>query len=345
MGIHVWTKEKCHAESLKYKTRYQFQKNSNNAYNAAYRNGWLDDICNHMIKTQKPTSYWTKEKCHEESLKYTNRTEFSKKSNGAYTAAYRKGWLDDICSHMITIGNRHNKCIYAYEFPDNSVYVGLTYNIDKRHSDRQRDNKDQVIKYIKKKGLKPLRKQLTCYIDVEEAIKAENYYVNKYKSEGWNVLNIAKTGAIGGNIIIWTYDKCREEALKYKNKTEFLKNNSSAYVAAYRNGWLDDICSHMEHLEKPKGYWTYERCKEEALKYNTKKDFFKNSVSAYGISIKNGWFKDITSHMIDRPNKKWTYEKCKEEASKYNSKSDFFRNNRGAYNASLRNKWINDFFK
>ena len=52
------------------------------------------------IKTNKNIGYWTKEKCLEESLKYTTRTIFNKEAKGAYLSAYRNGWLHEICSHM-----------------------------------------------------------------------------------------------------------------------------------------------------------------------------------------------------------------------------------------------------
>ena len=38
-------------------------------------------------------------------------------------------------------------------------------------------------------------------------------------------------------------------------------------------------------MRKPCNYWTKEKCHEEALKYNTKNEFDKNS-SAYALHIK-----------------------------------------------------------
>ena len=338
-----WIKDICRKEALKYHSRFEFQKNSPNVYSAAYKSGWLDDICGHMISPINPMNYWTKEKCQEEALKYNSRTEFSKRCKTGYSKSVKSGWLDDICGHMEKIGNRFNKCIYSYEFPDNYVYVGLTYNLDVRQKNRDNDINDQVIIHMKKTGLTPVKKQLTDYIDVNDAIKLEGYYVEKYKNNGWNILNKSKTGAIGGNVIKWTKEKCKEESLKYKSKIEFQKNSGGCYDAARRNGWLDDCCSHMVITQKPFGYWTFERCKEEALKYKTKGEFEKNS-SAYLISCRNNWVNDICSHMIVRPNKIWTYDKCKKEASKYKTKIEFYKNSYGSYKASYRNGWLNEFF-
>ena len=93
-------------------------------------------------------SYWIKEKCIEEALKYTNRSEFQYNSGSAYRSAQKNKWLDEICSHMQKLRNH--------------------------------------------KGY-------------------------------------------------WTKKKCEEESLKYKNKNQFQKNNSSAYMCSYKNGWLNEF--------------------------------------------------------------------------------------------------------
>lgn len=67
---------------------------------AARRLGCIDKCVAHMKQTIKPDGYWTKERCYQEALKYKTRMEFCKNSGGAYVAATRNGWLDEICSHM-----------------------------------------------------------------------------------------------------------------------------------------------------------------------------------------------------------------------------------------------------
>ena len=78
---------------------------------------------------------WTKEKCLEEALKYNSRTDFFNSNGSAYNRSIRNGWLDEICSHMMVIGNLKKRAIYCFEFEDNHVYVGLTYNINKRRNE------------------------------------------------------------------------------------------------------------------------------------------------------------------------------------------------------------------
>ena len=48
-----WTKHRCHLEALKYPHRGLFQEGSPAAEVIARRNGWVDDICQHMTPAPK----------------------------------------------------------------------------------------------------------------------------------------------------------------------------------------------------------------------------------------------------------------------------------------------------
>ena len=243
-----WSKEKCKKEALKYNTRCEFSKKQVGAYLKSQRNGWLDEICSHMIGVKKPRNYWTKEKCKEEALKYKYRSEFQKKSGTAYILCRTNNWLDEFCSHMELIGDLYNRCIYSYEFSDKYVYIGLTFNLNKRDEERKYKKNDCVTKHIINTGLKPILIQLTDYIGVEEAAIKEGEYKEKYIKDGWNILNIAKTGGIGGGHRKWTKEKCQEEALKHNTKKEFREKNSKAYNASYDHKWINEICIHMKKV-------------------------------------------------------------------------------------------------
>ena len=202
---------------------------------------------------------------------------------------------------------KSNRCIYIYEFDDNSVYIGLTNNLKKRHT--QHLGKGPVYEHIKKTNLIPKLTTLTDYIDMELSAIKENEYIEKYKSEGLNILNKRKGGNLGGNNIFWTYEKCKEELIKYKTRNAAIKYCPRAFSVSKKNKW-EELYEHLEYITKPNKYWTYEKCKEEASKYKTKKDFRKNCSSAFSISKNNKWFDDICSHMkhMVKPDGYWTYE-------------------------------------
>ena len=54
-----------------------------------------------MIQLKKPHGYWTKERCQEEALNYSNRSDFSDNNSSAYTKALKNGWLDEIYFHFL----------------------------------------------------------------------------------------------------------------------------------------------------------------------------------------------------------------------------------------------------
>jgi len=306
-----WTKEKCQEEALKYKTKTEFRNYCSSAYRASLYNNWID-LFSHMTPLYKPKGYWTKKRCHEEALKYKTKTEFKNNTSSAYSIAYNNGWLNDICLHMEIIGNRYTRCIYVYEFKDNHAYIGLTYNLRIRNNSHLSKADSSVYQHIKNNCKNYNLIQLTDYIPVIEAQKLEENYVNQYKEKGWSILNKATTGSIGGAYYIWTYELVKEEALKYKTRKEFLKNSCGAYNYAYSYNILNDICSHMEYIQKPNGYWTKEKCHKKALKYNKRSVFKNKSTDAYKAAHRRGWLDDICSHMIvfynanKTKNKYWT---------------------------------------
>lgn len=144
----------------------------------------------------------------------------------------------------------------------------------------------------------------------------------------------------------YTYEYCKEIALKYKTRSELKLANPTAFGTIYSNKWTD-LFDHMIRFNLPNGYWTYERCKEEALKYKFKSDFTKakGSCSAVIPAKKNGWWDEITAHMDRKPfPKKYTKETALQEANKYSRRTDILHNDPGLYyflrNNNLMNKLL-----
>lgn len=194
---------------------------------------------------------WSLSKCREEASKYENKTDFQRYSSAAYSAAKRYKWLQEVTSTYEILGNSDKRFIYAYEFSDNSAYIGLTYNISKRKINHSKEG--TVFKYSIEKGIIPIFKQLIFEsVDIEKAKELEQFYLEQYIFKGWVILNKAKTGGLGGNTIKWNYEACKKEALKYETRNKFKVNSKGAYASAAKNGWRTDICSHMKVLRREK---------------------------------------------------------------------------------------------
>jgi predicted GIY-YIG superfamily endonuclease len=332
-----WTFNNVKDEALKYTKRNDFNKLAKSAYLTAYKNGWLDDVCSHM----KINDY-TFDRVKEEALKFSTRSDFRNNSNSYYTSAHRNGWIDNVCSHMNLQGSLYNRYVYKVSFDDNSIYIGLTYNFNKRKIEHLSCPNSAVYKHMKETGLNPSFELITKdLLSREDAAKLECEIIDEYRILGFNILNAVKGGGLGGSNTIWTIDRVKEEALKYDSRNVFRLKSPSAYISAHRNGWLDDVCSHMINGRKSNGYWTIDRVREEALKYNNKKSFEKGS-SSYQIAHKNGWLDDVCSHMINgrKSNGYWTFENVSKEALKFIKRSDFKRESSSAYSTALRNGWL-----
>lgn len=283
--------ENCKKEALKYKTRSEFSSNCRIAYNKTLQHNLLDELYPKEIK-------YTKELCKEEASKYQFKRDFRKNSYLIYVASIRNKWFEEITSHMKNIGNRYHKLVYVYEFSDNHVYVGITYDEQKRYNEHIIDTRSSVSKHRTLSGLIPNYFLISDYITNEDAQELEHTTKLNYINKGWIILNIAKTGrgigSVGGNNLKWTFEACKEKALEYDVYNDFIHYSKGAYNSAKTNKWLDIICSHMKKQTKlSKNYWTYEKCHEEAMKYKSRSEYSTNNISSYRVSSKNNWLNDF----------------------------------------------------
>lgn len=95
----------------------------------------------------------------------------------------------------------------------------------------------------------------------------------------------------------WTLERCIESAKNYKTVSEWAKKCSGSRSSAQDNGWMDECTEHMVYNNKPDGYWTRERCVEEAKKYTTRKEWRATSKGSWGAAMTLKCYKECTSHM------------------------------------------------
>jgi hypothetical protein len=285
---------------------------------------------------------YTYDEVRDIALKYKTKKDFHDNDSSAYQFASRNNFLDDITKHMKPLGNIAKRLIYVYEFPDNSIYVGLTFSEDERHTAHITNPKSSVYQYAKKTGYIPTMKIITDeLLDAEVASEMEKCKIEEYRLKGWNILNRAKGGNLGGCYRVWTDDKILQIAHQYKTMNEFKKNSPKAYGAANRYGLLDKIRQNMVKVQQS---WDLSSLQNIANKFQTIRDFKKGSLNAYNASIRLGLFNQISSHMIDDRQKKWTYDMVKSESEKYQYRSELQKNNPPAYQAALRNGWLDILF-
>lgn len=245
-------------------------------------------------KRHKPKGYWTLERCKEDALRFKNTRDWRKNSGGGHSAAQKRGWLKICCTHMRRLGSRFFRALYAFEHPDKSVYVGLTLDYDARYSEHMRRNK---ILIEKRKMGGQIFVRFEIYYHKNVAGQKEEELIEKYRSDGWTILNKSKAGALGGNSIKWTFKACMADAQKYEYIWDWERESRGAHHAAQRNGWLSKCRKHMKELTKPKKFYTKAECKRIARKYERREEWRNNHPYSWGKARAMGWLDECCKHM------------------------------------------------
>jgi predicted GIY-YIG superfamily endonuclease len=331
-GLRSFPNDKLAEIALGYNNRLEFRTKNRPAYFAAIRHGILDDICKHMDQSRVVNGYWTKEHCREEALKFKTRSEFHNHSY-AYQIAEKNGWLDEICSLMVTRGNWQKRKIYVFTFSDGYAYVGLAQDPDERRRKHLsgKDSHSPILPHIKETGATCEFSVLTDWLDKDAAGKAEDRYIKQYAADGWKMLNRRKGGALGSPKF-WRYteEKIREEVYKYEYVEDFRNGSRRLYNYILSNKLFDRYCSHLKRRKKPTETWTIEQAITVVHECSTKTGLLKKYRPAYKALKRAGLIeKFYPANAV--PEKVWTLEKSLTVVPLCSSRSELMRKYSCAY--------------
>ena len=292
--------ENCKLEANKYTILDDFRIKSSGCYDALLRNGWLEELTNHMIRKKKPNTHWTKELCADVVSKFDNIKKLRKEYPGCINAIYSNGWgelLDKI---------RQVKKPWTYETAkeevkkyelivdiinnDSGLYGAIRKNKWDDLLEDKRENYKPTLVYDKNKCHEVA---LQCSSKTEFQKKFSGAYQNCLKY-GWLDDVCSHMKHIKHRNGYWNDEKVIEEAKKYTTLKEFRENSSGAYDYAHdKKDLFGKIKEFLKARRKPNGYWNYERCYDEAKKYTTLIDFHDKSSSAYNSAKDNGWLENF----------------------------------------------------
>lgn len=258
---------------------------------------------------RKCLGYWNDyNHCLEEARKYKNKFELERKSIGCYNSMRRNGWLDEIADKIYNNSINYMKydeainLIYVYEFKDFcTFYVGRTNNLKRR--DKQHRNG-----YNHTDGIKT--------------------YDNVYKFAQKNNVEMPTP------IVL-------EESLTAQQSQEMEDYWLNKYI---KDGWFP-INKGITGIGKGSLgatlRWTYDACKDEASKYESKNKMKIGNQSAYNTSVKNGWIDDFFEDKKKKDNYWDIMENVLDAASKSKNARDMVKKFGGAYNSAKKHKWLN----
>lgn len=135
-----------------------------------------------------------------------------------------------------------------------------------------------------------------------------------------------------------TLESCKESALRYNTRNEWFAEDRPPYMAAYRRGWLEECCSHMESILIS---WTKKLCMESALQYNTRGAWQIGDQRAYMAARTKNWLEECCEHM-DIVLISWTKDLCMESALQYNTRSEWRAGDNKAYLTAHRKGWVEE---
>jgi predicted GIY-YIG superfamily endonuclease len=342
-------------DAKKYNNRRDWKKYSPAMYELARpRNrNILDQATRHMDRLPNNTvKKWTVQAIIKDAKKYQHKSDWSKNSNSAYNAAKARGCFEKAIKHMVPLGNIMRRCVYSIKIKDKKIiYIGLTYNFKKRI---RAHLKTKRFKEISKRfgDIAIIPKKLTGYTSLERAIFNEKKYENFYRNKGFKILNIAKTGGIGGGLIKWTKEAVIISAKKFKTISTWSNKFRSAVNAAHDKGWMEEATAHMiRPVWQGLRIWTREKIIEDAKKYKHRARWSEESGGAYGAAQKMGILKIATKHMtrpivtnawrigLKKP-VKWTDKELKNSASKYSTLYEWRKKEPSAYATTSTRKML-----
>lgn len=310
--IGFWNdKENVMNEAKKYRTVYELQRKCYSCYCGMKRNGWLLEAFPNLANV-KPSNFWNNfQNCKEEVRKYSRLIDLITSNKSCYNAIMRNGWDGELFSNFTKSATYRDlkervHSIYVYEINEyRTCYVGRSVDVHKRDLSHRRGRKhhdgsityDSLFKFCEEKGIiipKPII--LEDNLDGEESLIREDYWLNVYKSNNWNILNVAKTGKNSGSlgqIMKWTYEACKEFASKYNFKSELKKANYTCYSECLKNGWFEEF-GIKDKKTHPNGFWNIkDNVINESKKYTNKTDFITNSYGAYNAAKKHNWLDEL----------------------------------------------------
>ena len=355
--LNPYNYDACRQEAKKYQYFNDFRAKSHPFYLAAQRQGWLDEYTWLIKEPLVPyNKKWNYDTCYVEAKKYKTRSSFNKYGGGAYDVARRNGWLADYTwMPDLSASDAKVDSVYCYIFEEQkAAYVGRTLMYRQHIRDIEHGNQeaDAVYKFAHKNNCAiPKMQIIEENLTVQQGREREDYWRKHYESMGYFMLNKAATGAKSGSIGWlargkWTFEKAYKIAQAFQTVNEMCEEYEYLYKISKARGWLEkfDWFRGDEIKIEKQTKWTEDVCREEALKYTSRKDFRNHCRGAYDKAKECGWLEGYTWLSYPKPLSEWDYDSCKEEASKYSNRFEFQKHSYSAYKVSLKNEWLDKFF-
>lgn len=358
---NYWNKERCYDAAKTCNSRSEFCKRYNTAYLLSLKNGWLDEICSHMVCKRRLHKHWeNKDNVIEAISQCDTEVEFHDRFNGAYRVCRINGWREELFGCLSKTSDRikfltekdieqvANKYSSQTQF---AKHDGSAYNAAHRMG---------IIDRV-------------CQHMVKHVYNIENLMLANSSAEG-----------------TMTFREVFKIANKCSDFTEFRKSFGEAYVSAIRNEWIEVIAQiipcgtqvstkdifevvktckkysdfttkykreyyeanaigessfvkeHFNMQSLPSNEINFEYIASIATQCESYTDFRINYPKLYSYAQVKGWLARITEILPKNVHNIYTKEEVIELSKKYQSRKEFRIHEQSAYNAARHNGWLFD---
>lgn len=139
-------------------------------------------------------------------------------------------------------------------------------------------------------------------------------------------------------------ERVMEEAKKYTSKIAFQKGNQSAYWAALKYGYLEEMPWLVKRKVTPRGILTNkELIIEESKKYKTRGEFERKNKSLYSAACRYRYIDEMTwlAPVTKHPKGYWDdINNVIKEAQKYNSREEIKQKNTYLYKIMFKKGYV-----
>lgn len=221
-------------------------------YGAALKRGreFMRQCCGHMLSGMTGNINglkYTDEALIESAAPHKYKSDWRKADQYAYKmAARRPEVFARATAHMTPKANPYggDYVIYAYEFADQHVYVGLTFLPKSRHAthmcrgpvfEHQKICPTFMYKIIEESVADPVSAQA-----------AEKRWIEHYASSGWTMINSTEAGGLGSVAHNkWTKESVLAKAREFQTRKAWYLGSQFTYGLAKREGWFEEAVAHM----------------------------------------------------------------------------------------------------
>lgn len=264
MRATKYTREGLIALAAKFSSRAELRAHDGNRSYGMMKHLRIIEECTAHMPDRRCARKRSTNELVESASRFATLKEWRINCKTDYKLAKYRGILAECTVHM---PRKSSYKIYAYEFPGNSVYIGLTSNSAKL-------DPLAVQKYADDQGCLPSVKILEPegnLTDLYAAGDAKREWLIRYKQLGWTVINqpARSTGLPRSTDAQAVVDSARQ----FKTRAEWVYNRPREYRQARHMGLLDKIYAFLDRGSNRVSIYSDEDLLTDALKYKTKKEW------------------------------------------------------------------------